>query len=87
MSEALFTHIWFSSKISAICSFSHSTSFRAEKANSSASAAAICSADVRSSCIHDVDPTCSRDVARIMAIAANQNNNASSLRGSEIVSV
>ena len=57
LSGGLFTYTWFLLNISAICSFNHSISFRAENVNSSASASAICEAEARSSDIHDVDPT------------------------------
>jgi hypothetical protein len=72
--EGLLTYTWFLLNISAMCSFSQSTSFRAEKLNSSASAFTNCRAAVRSSAIHDVDPTCSRGFARIAAMISNQNN-------------
>lgn len=64
----LFTHIWFSEKISAMCSFSHSTSFRAEKENSSTSERVICRADDLSSAIHAAEPTGTR-APRIVAMA------------------
>ena len=60
--------------MSVICSFNHSISFRAEKANSSASAMATCKAEARSSDIHDVDPTCSRGFARVDAIVQIKTN-------------
>lgn len=49
-------YTWFLLKISAICSFSHSTSFRAEKANSSASWAQNCNTWSFSSVIHSEEP-------------------------------
>lgn len=65
---SLSTDIWFSLKISAMCSFSHSKSFLAEKLNSSTSELAICCADDLSSATHGAEPTCNR-VARGPAIA------------------
>jgi len=46
--------------------------------NSSASASAICNAEVRSSDIHDADPTCNRGFARIVAIVNKTKQRASS---------
>ena len=50
-------HIWFSEKISAMCSFSQSISLRAEKANSSISDSAMRMAEFRSSATHAAEPT------------------------------
>ncbi len=72
--ESLLTYTWFLLNISAMCSFSQSISFRAEKLNSSASAFTNCRAALRSSAIHDADPTCSRGFARIAVMISNQNN-------------
>jgi hypothetical protein len=57
-----------------MCSFNQSTSFLAEKENSSDSASTSCTADALSSVTHGVDPTCSRGFARIVAMISNQNN-------------
>jgi hypothetical protein len=57
-----------------MCSFSQSSSLRAEKVNSSASLSAICSADARSSDIHAAEPTGKREAARNAAIFVDQNN-------------
>lgn len=67
------TYTWFLLKISAICSLSQSTSFRAENVNSSVSAVAICREEALSSAIHGAEPTCRRALPRIVAIM-NQNN-------------
>ena len=53
----MFTHIWFSVNISAMCSFNQSNSFLAEKENSSTSECVICRAEDLSSAIHGAEPT------------------------------
>jgi hypothetical protein len=63
-------HVWFSEKISAMCSLSQSISFRAENANSSISDWAMFSADCLSSAIQAADPTWRRGPPRIAIFAA-----------------
>jgi hypothetical protein len=65
------TDIWFSLKISAMCSFSHSSSLRAEKLNSSISSWAMFWAEDLSSATQGAEPTCKR-AARGPAIAVSQ---------------
>jgi hypothetical protein len=58
-------HIWFSEKISAMCSLSQSISLRAAKENSSISDSAISIAALRSSVIQAADPTATGGPRRI----------------------
>lgn len=62
-------HIWFSEKISAMCSFSQSISLRAANENSSTSDSAMSIAADRSSETHAADPIAKGGPRRIAILA------------------
>lgn len=66
------THTWSLLKISAMCSFNHSTSLRAEKMNSSASFCAKSTTQDRSSEIHGPEPTGNRVLPLAVAMSLSR---------------